>query len=99
MRQRIENNIKITVGGVDLTTLSQLEFYIRQDDRFFQYTPRVLNAEELLVTVPLEDALRLMPGRVKLQLAFLTQEGVPDASGIAEVPVEEFLKERGYEPK
>lgn len=98
MRQRIENHILITCDDVDLTTLSNLELYVTQDGLFFQYVPKVLNASEMLITVPLEDALRLKKTSVRVQLAFTDDMGNPGASGIATVPVSELLKEAGYDP-
>lgn len=98
MRQRIENNLLITCDDVDLTTLSKLEIYMVQDGLFFQYTPKVLSATEMLVTVPLEDALRLKKTSVRVQLAYTDDLGTPRASEPATVPVSELLKEAGYDP-
>lgn len=98
MRQRIENKVLLTCEDVDLTTLSNLEVYLKQSYRFFQFTPEVLSAHEMLVTVPFEDAMNLSRGPVQLQFAFVDANGNPNASGVVEVSVEALLKEAGYDP-
>jgi hypothetical protein len=98
MRQKIENHMLIMCDDVDLTTLSHLELYMTQDNLFFQYTPTVKSAHELLVTVPVGDAERLKKTSVRIQLAFTDASGTPNASCIAVVPVDELLKESCYDP-
>ena len=96
MRQKIENKIHIAVDGVDLTTLKKIEFYVRQLNLFFQYTPDVLDAHNMMIVIPKEDADMLATGSVKLQFAYTDSSGNDDASDIAEVSVEELLKGEGY---
>lgn len=52
----------------------------------------------MLVIVPYEDAMRLRKGDVNLQFAFVNEHGDPDASNVNTVPVEQLLKEAGYDP-
>lgn len=96
IRTRIKNTLRIPCEGVDLTTVSDIEFYIRQLGLFLQYTPVVVSANELLVEIPFEDAMRLRKGEVRLQFAFTDANGIPDASEIATDEAEELLKEAGY---
>ena len=96
MRRRIENRVVITCEDVDLTTLSELEFYVKQGYLFFQYTPEVVSASEMVVTVPLEDAMKLSRQPVQLQFAYLDEDGHPDASNVVTCDVGELLKEAGY---
>lgn len=98
MRQRIENRILITCEDLDLSTLTDLEVYIEQGERFFQYVPQVLSPHTLLVIMPVEDSKRLTTNTVKIQMAYTDAAGVPDATGIATVPVTALLKESGYDP-
>lgn len=98
MREKIRNDLYIRCEGVDLTTVSNIEFYVRQKRFFRQYTPTVINAGEMTVEIPYEDAKELMVGAVQLQFAFTREDGTADASGIVAASVSELLKEAGYDP-
>lgn len=98
MRKNIQNELVIECEDVDFTQASQIEFYVRQEELFFQYTPRVLEANRMAVTVPLKHALLLRPSSVLLQFAFQDANGNSRASEIAQLPVRDFLKETGYDP-
>lgn len=96
MRQRIQNDLLITVNGVDLNDVSDLEFYLKQGYLFFEYTPIVYSSNEILVRIPLKDALKLKNTAVDLQLAFKNSNGNPMASDVVSCPVKQLLKEVGY---
>ena len=98
MKQRIENQVVITCNDVDLTTLSNLEVYIKQSHLFYQYAPDVKSSSEMLVTIPYEDAMHLKSHDVELQFAFTYPDGTHDASNVVIVPVDKLLKEAGYDP-
>lgn len=48
MKSKIRNDLAVTVDGVDLTTISKPEFYIRQANKFFQYTPEIVDEKRWL---------------------------------------------------
>lgn len=96
MRKKIQNTLKITCSDVDLTTITNIEFYVRQSAFFGCYTPTVLSSTEMVVVIPLEDAMKLRGDRVKLQFAFTDANGNPDATDIVETNVKDLLKEVGY---
>lgn len=98
MRRRIQNSLKITCNGLDLTTVTDIEFYVRQPGFFGMYIPSVVSASEMVVTIPLADAKKLAKGTVELQFAFTDAEGNPDASDIVKTEVDDLLKEVGYDP-
>ena len=98
MRQRIENRILITCEDLDLTTLTNMEVYIEQRTKFFQYVPRIIDEHSMLVIMPLQDSKRLDSTSVKIQMAFTDEIGTPRATGTTTVPVSELLKEAGYDP-
>lgn len=98
MRENIENLLKITCEDIDLTTLSDIEFYVRQTKFFGSYVPNVISSSEMTVVIPFEDAKKLTTGEVKLQFAFTDAEGNPRASDIVTETVEGLLKEVGYDP-
>lgn len=98
MRQKIENSLLIECTDVDLTTVSNMEFYIRQSNFFACYTPIVISASEMVVAIPFRDARRLRPGNAELQFAFVDADGVPRASDPVTENVHVLIKEGGYDP-
>ena len=98
MREKIRNQLKITCYGIDLTEVSNIEFYVKQLKFFGRYNPIVLSSTEMAVTIPFEDAKQLKNGEAELQFAFTDKDGNPDASDLVAVKVGELLKESGYDP-
>ena len=98
MRQRIENYLSVTVEGVDLTTVTDPVFWVKQSSVFLEYVPEIADSGTMLVHIPKEDAVELREGTVDVQFAFTTQDGRALASDIAKVSVERLLKEAGYGP-
>lgn len=98
MKRRIKNYLHITCDDVDLTAISDIEFYIKQGTLFLQYTPQVISSKEMLVAIPYEDAMKLTTGECRLQFAFTDPDGNPKASEITNGFVSELLKETGYDP-
>ena len=99
MRQKIENNLLVEVNGTSLNGSSNLEFYIKQGSLFFQYTPVVRDDGSMTVKIPYEDSMKLREGFVTVQLAFVDETGTPRSSDPSKIPVGEFLKVAGYDPK
>ena len=98
MRKKIQNTLKITCEDVDFTTLTDIEFYVRQRGFFGCYVPSVLSSTEMTVIIPFEDAKQLKRGEAELQFAFTDSSGNPDASEIVKMEVDDLLKEVGYDP-
>lgn len=98
MRQRIENYLSVTVEGVDLTTVQDPVFWVKQSSVFLEYVPEIADSGTMLVHIPREDAMRLWEGSVEVQFAFTTQDGRPLASDIVKMSVARLLKEAGYGP-
>lgn len=98
MFQKIENRLSVHLNGdVDLTKAVNLEFYVKQACRTFEYTPEVVDETHCTVLIPYEDAMKLRPGDVWLQMAFTDADGNPQAADIVSQPVKELLKEAGYD--
>lgn len=99
MREKIKNTLKITCTDIDLTQISNIEFYVRQGSFFGLYTPSVISQHEMVVIIPFEDAMRLRHNNdVKLQFAFTGADGTPDASDVVNKKVKDLLNEVGYAP-
>lgn len=97
MREKIRNVLNVEVEGEDLTTVSDIEFYIRQGNTFFEYVPTVVNANEMVVIIPKKDADQLRANTLsKLQFAYTDKNGNPIASDIVEDYVDQLLKSEGY---
>ena len=78
-------------------TLSDIQFYVRQGSVFFQYTPQVIDGGNMIVTVPLADAKKLVPAvKAELQFAFTDGYGNSGASDITQMVVQDLLKKEGY---
>lgn len=97
MRQRISNKLVISVDGIDLQSLTKIEFYVRQLSTFFQYVPTIVDSSTMVVVIPKADADKLSLGSVKLQFAYTDAEGNDDASDPICVDVGELLKAEGYD--
>ena len=98
MRQRIENYLSVSVEGVDLTTVTDPIFWVKQSGVFLEYVPEIADSGSMLVRIPKEDAMKLWANDVAVQFAFTTQDGRPLASDVVKIPVEQLLKEAGYGP-
>lgn len=98
MRQRMENELSVTVEGVDLTTVRDLVFWVRQEKVFLEYVPEVADSGTMLVHISKEDAMKLWNSDAEMQFAFTAQDGRPLASDIVKMSVERLLKEAGYGP-
>ena len=98
MKQRMENYLKISCHDVDLQKVSHLEFYLRQGDFFRQYSPVVINEHEMTVKIPYADAMQLDASHVRLQFAFVDENGASRASEVQSLSAGVLLKEAGYDP-
>lgn len=99
MRAKIENHIKVVCDDIDLRTISNIEFYVRQGIFFRQYTPEAIEKHEMVIVIPYEDAMQLREDKiVNLQFAYTDAHGSPDAADTVGVYVRDLLKESGYDP-
>lgn len=98
MREKIQNALSVEVTGADLTKATKLQFWLKQGELFFEYTPQVVDQTHLLVIIPFADAMQLDPGKsARLQLALTDADGNPQAADIVSTPVKGLLKEAGYD--
>jgi hypothetical protein len=96
MRKKIKNTLKITCTDIDLTTVSNIEFYIRQLKFFGCYVPKVISSSEMIVVIPFEEAKKMHDGKAEVQLAFTDENGNPRATEPVTTTVGNLLKEVGY---
>lgn len=98
MKQKIRNVLLIECDEVDFEKVSNIEFFVKQGDLSFVYTPIVLGSHQMAVNIPHDDAMQLNVANVRMQFAFMDEVGNPKASEIVVKPVGELLKEAGYDP-
>ena len=97
MFQKVKNIVHVNVEGVKLTTLKNIEFYVRQGGLFFSYVPSVISDEEMIVEIPKADADRLkFTEPVRLQFIGTDPSGLPVPVPVVETTVNELLAPEGY---
>lgn len=98
MRQLIANELELTNNEVDFTTSTNIEVWLRQLDLFFQYTPTVVSAHVMTVTIPFADAKQLQPGGAELQWALTDVHGKPVCFDPENITIGRLIKDEGYNP-
>ena len=71
----------------------------RKDNRMWGYSGgsvEVADAHVLFVLVPKEDAMEFDTKQILGQVMYMTADGLPNATKIFKVSVDELLKEDGY---
>lgn len=101
MIQRIRNYITLNVTQLDLGEVSDVQVTIEQQSSGCEFTYAdenvlVVGPHLLTVTVPKDDAMKLDKKNVKGQIMYTDSDGVPRATKVFILPVEELLKEDGY---
>lgn len=101
MIQRMRNKVPITVPEIDLTAVSNIEVTLEQRSTNVEYTysgdaVEVADAHVLFVSVPKEDAMQFDTRQILGQVMYTQPDGLPNATKIFKVSVDELLKEDGY---
>ena len=100
MIQRMLNYVTINLPDLDLTTVTDIEVTFKQRTSRIELNYgadniSVSDAHTLKVVVPKADAMKLEDTPVQGQIMF-TIEGVPMATKVFTLSVDELLKEEGY---
>ena len=101
MFQRMRGAVSITVDGIDLTKVTDIEVELIQEDTgvemLFTGGEVVVTGETALtVTIPKDTAMSLEVAPLRGQIMFTREDGMPDATKPFTVSVEELIKEAGY---
>lgn len=104
--QRIKNSLLVEVDeGVDFTTSTNIEFYIKQNGTFIECTVgnengrtiTVVSSKKIIVTIPKSDAMKLLPNYpLRVQFALTDTYGNPVSSEDLFIHVDDFIKVSGY---
>ena len=101
MFQRMKSAISITVDGVDLYSVTDIEVKLIQEDTgvemlFTGAEVAVATLDTLQVVIPKDIAMQLEVAPLRGQIMFTYSNGFPDATKPFTVPVSELIKEDGY---
>lgn len=101
MFQRMRGVISIEVDGVDMTTVTDIEVKLRQEDTgvdllFTGSQVAVANESTVQVEIPKVTAMQLDVSPLRGQVMFTMPNGIPDATKPFTVPVSELIKVEGY---
>ena len=100
MIQRMRNQISIDVDGIDLTTVSDIEVILTQEDTntkvLFSGADVMFDSTKIAVTLPKSLAMQLDVSPLRAQIMFTKEDGYPDATLPFTIPVRELIKEEGY---
>ena len=101
MFQRMRSAVSVTVDGVDLLTVTDIEVKLIQEDTgvemlFTGAEVAVASSDTLQVVIPKDVAMALEVAPLRGQIMFTYENGYPDATKPFSVPVSELIKEDGY---
>ena len=102
MFQRMRSAVPITVDGVDLTTVTDIEVELVQEstgvEMLFTGSDVVVGgSSELTVMIPKDVGMQLEVSPLRGQIMFTHNDsGLPDATKPFTIPVSELIKEAGY---
>lgn len=101
MFQRMRGVISVDVDGVDMTTVTDIEVKLIQEDTgvdllFTGSQVAVANESTVQVEIPKAAAMELDVAPLRGQIMFTHPNGIPDATKPFTVPVSELIKEDGY---
>ena len=101
MFQRMRSAVPIIVDGVDMTTVTDIEVKLIQEDTgvdllFTGSQVAVANESTVQVEIPKVTAMQLELAPLRGQVMFTQPNGYPDATKPFTVPVSELIKVDGY---
>ena len=101
MFQRMRGAVTIAVSGVDLSTVSDIEVKLIQEDTgvellFTGADVMIASETELTVVIPKSVAMQLEVAPIRGQVMFTKEDGYPDATKPFTLKVSELIKEDGY---
>lgn len=101
MFQRMRGVVSITIDGVDMMTVSDVEVKLIQEDTgvdllFSGSDVMIADSSNVEVTIPKEVAMQLDTSPMRGQVMFTQENGIPDATKPFTVKINELIKEEGY---
>lgn len=97
MIQKMRNTLCVYIYGIDLTKCSNFQFYLLQNNMQFSYVASASTSNKLIVEVPYEDAMKLVPGCAQAQVCLTDGAGNPRATNLMQLRIEELINKDGYD--
>ena len=97
MIQKMRNTLCVYIYGIDLTKCSNFQFYLLQDNMQFSYVASASTSNKLIVEIPYEDAMKLVPGCAQAQVCLTDGAGNPRATNLMQLRIEELINKDGYD--
>ena len=95
--QKLRSYTEITMNDIDLTQMSDIIVNVKQKPDFeVDVTPAVTDVHTLVFELSKTDAARLTNKPVTVQVLYVDANGVPHASAIKSVPVQEVQRSEAY---
>ena len=101
MFQRMRSAVPITVNGVDMLTVTDIEVKLIQEDTgvemlFTGSDVTIADSSTVQVEIPKDIGMQLEVAPLRGQVMFTRDNGYPDATKPFTIPVSELIKEDGY---
>lgn len=97
MIQKMRNTLCVYIYGIDLTKCSNFQFYLLQNNMQFSYVASARTSNTLIVEIPYEDAMKLVPGCAQAQVCLTDGAGNPRATNLMQLRIEELINKDGYD--
>ena len=97
MKQKMRNTLCIYIYGIDLTKCSNFQFYLLQNNMQFSYVASASTSNKLIVEIPYEDAMKLVPGCAQAQVCLTDGAGNARATNVMQLRIEELINKDGYD--
>ena len=97
MIQKMRNTLCVYIYGIDLTKCSTFQFYLLQNNMQFSYVASASTSNKLIVEIPYEDAMKLVPGCAQAQVCLTDGAGNPRATNLMQLRIEELINKDGYD--
>lgn len=97
MHQKMRNTLCIYIYGIDLTKCSNFQFYLLQNNMQFSYVASARTSNTLIVEIPYEDAMKLVPGCAQAQVCLTDGAGNARATNLMQLRIEELINKDGYD--
>ena len=97
MIQKMRNTLCVYIYGIDLTKCSNFQFYLLQNNMQFSYVASASTSNKLIVEIPYEDAMKLVPGCAQAQVCLTDGAGNARATNLIQLRIEELINKDGYD--
>lgn len=97
MIQKMRNTLCVYIYGIDLTKCSNFQFYLLQNNMQFSYAASARTSNTLIVEIPYEDAMKLVPGCAQAQVCLTDGAGNARATNLIQLRIEELINKDGYD--